>query len=84
MADRWSAFAGTLSPQPMDARTDGSIASLSVLIYSANDLSADFARYGNSDALCCPHATTSVTYRIQTTGRPRVVPVSTTTHANPA
>jgi hypothetical protein len=76
------AFAGTLSPKLMDARTDGSIAGLSAMIYSANEISADFARYTSSDALCCPHGTSNVMYRVQITGRPRVVPVSTTTHAN--
>jgi hypothetical protein len=77
-------FAGTLSPKLMDARSDGSISSLNVSVYAAATVSADFMRYDAQDALCCPHAETTVTYRVQTAGRPRVTPLSTETHANPA
>jgi hypothetical protein len=77
-------FAGTLSPRPMDARTDGSIASLSVTLEGANDIEADFARYNTIDPMCCPHATTTVFYHVTTTAPPRVAPVSMMTRANPA
>ena len=77
-------FAGTLAPKPMDARTDGSISSLNVPLYNATEISADFVRYSAQDALCCPHATTTVMYHVQTGTRPRVAPLSTETHANPA
>jgi LppP/LprE lipoprotein len=77
-------FAGTLSPKLMDARTDGSISSLSVSVYDAADVSAGFMRYNAQDALCCPHGATTVMYHVQTAGRPRVTPLSTETRANPA
>ncbi len=77
------AFAGTLSPRLMDSRTDGSISNISVTLDSAHDIQADFARYSAADALCCPHATSSVLYRVTTGPRPRVVPLAVTTHANP-
>jgi hypothetical protein len=74
-------FAGTLSPLPMNARTDGSIASLNVSIFSATQLSADFARYSDQDPLCCPHGSTNVLYHV-TAKPPLVVPESLTTIAN--
>ena len=73
-------FAGTLSPVAMNARTDGSIASLNVSIFSATEISADFARYNDSDPLCCPHGTTNVLYQINAKP-PLVVPTSQTTAA---
>lgn len=77
-------FAGTLAPRPMDARTDGSIASLSITLDSATDIEADFARYRSADPLCCPHATSTMLYHVTTKAPPRVAPVSVTTRANPA
>jgi hypothetical protein len=74
-------FAGTLSPVPMNARTDGSIASLNVSIFNASEISADFARYSDQDPLCCPHGTTNVLYQIK--AKPAlVVPESLTTGTN--
>jgi hypothetical protein len=71
-------FAGTLAPVAMNARTDGSIASLNVSIFSATEISADFARYNDQDPLCCPHATTNVLYQIK--AKPALlVPTSLTT-----
>jgi len=78
------AFAGTLSPRPMDARTDGSIASLSVTLDSATDIEADFARYNTVDPMCCPHATSTMLYHVTTKAPPRVAPVSVMTRANPS
>jgi hypothetical protein len=72
-------FAGTLAPNPMDARTDGSIASLSVTLFGANDIEADFARYVAADPMCCPHATSAVLYHVTTQSPPRVAPSSVTT-----
>ena len=76
------AFAGTLSPRLMDSRSDGSISNISVTLDSAHDIEVDFARYSAMDALCCPHATSSVLYHV-TTAPPRVSPVTVTTRANP-
>lgn len=60
-------LAGGLTPGPEDSRADGSI--INVNLYSETDLSAEFARYKNSDALCCPYKTERVTYKIKPDGR---------------
>jgi hypothetical protein len=55
-------FAGTLSPQPMDSRTDGALGQ--VHFQSPTRLLAQYARYGATDALCCPSKTTVVVFDI--------------------
>jgi hypothetical protein len=71
------AFAGTLSPEPMVARTDGAAGSIAV--FSGQDLAVTFARYAETDPLCCPSGSTTVQYRLeQTTTGPAVVPISAT------
>lgn len=55
-------FVGTLAPQPVDARTDGSFGS--IFLNSRNSLMVEFARYTSNDALCCPSQTSLVTYSI--------------------
>lgn len=60
-------LAGGLTPGPEDSRTDGSV--INVNLYSETDLSAEFARYKNSDALCCPSKTERVTYKVKPDGR---------------
>lgn len=72
-------FAGTLSPTVMDSRTDGSLE----LFYlnGLNNISADFARYTSSDALCCPSQSSSVTYTISG-GRVVANNVETETNCN--
>ena len=56
-------FAGTVSPQPMDSRTDGALGR----VYLASDrrLMAEYARYDRMDPLCCPSRTTAVTFEIE-------------------
>ncbi len=76
------AFAGTVSPHPMDSRTDGSLSG-SLNLFSATDVTAQFERYDEKDALCCPHATTTVVYKIETkNGHALLVPTSTDTYKN--
>lgn len=76
-------FAGTLSPKLMDSRSDASLSMQSIGLYDQDRFSATFARYADSDALCCPHASTSVDYEIKTTGDRHVVaPVSAQTNKN--
>jgi hypothetical protein len=59
------AFAGTISPLPMNSRTDGAA---SHVFLSARDLiTVDFARYSASDPLCCPSRSTLASYRIDRT-----------------
>ncbi len=58
--------AGTLSPSPTDARTDGSL--VNVRITSETTLTAEYVRYRATDALCCPYKTEAVTFVIKPDG----------------
>src|SRR5262249_54568245 len=67
------AFAGTLSPDAMNSRTDASLSSvqLAAPTVACDLLIATFQRYGESDPLCCPSRRTLVRYRIDpATGAP--------------
>lgn len=55
-------FAGTLSPDVMDSRTDGALTEATLLGPAA--VSAQFARYTSTDALCCPSQKSTVAYQI--------------------
>jgi hypothetical protein len=55
-------FAGTISPDPMNSRSDG--AGDVRFFASPDSLSAEFQRYAASDPLCCPSSTASVFYAI--------------------
>lgn len=55
-------FAGTLSPDEMNARTDGSLANFR--LNSPTSISAEFMRYTSNDPMCCPSQTSSVVYSI--------------------
>jgi hypothetical protein len=55
-------FAGTLSPVPMNSREDGTAGAVRIL--NATTLTAEFARYTDRDALCCPSARVTVTFTI--------------------
>lgn len=68
-------LAGTLSPAEMASRTDGSIGG-AIRLSDGDIVSVEFARYTESDALCCPSARVTVRYRIdRQTTPPVVVPV---------
>ncbi len=68
-------FAGTLSPTPMDSRTDGALSEVRLL--STTSIEVTFLRYTAADPLCCPSRLTTVRYRIERRGQlPVVVPVS--------
>lgn len=69
-------FAGTLSPQPMDSRSDGALSRVS--LRSSSELIAEYARYAAADPLCCPSRTTGVVFEIAS-DPPIVRPVSTST-----
>lgn len=57
-------FAGTLSPTPTDSRSDGALGDIN--FYNPDNLTVEFARYTDDDALCCPSRTSTVTYNITT------------------
>lgn len=58
-----SRLAGTLSPAPMDSRTDGSISN--VRLTTETSVTAEYVRYRDSDALCCPYKTEAVFFEIK-------------------
>lgn len=75
-------FAGTLSPRPMQSRTDGSgwLAEKP----GPGRFTVEFARYRNDDPLCCPARTSTVTYEVREgPAGPLVVPARVSTKANP-
>ena len=77
------AFAGTLAPRPMDARTDASLEGAGISLENERTLDGTFARYSADDPLCCPHASTTVSYAIvKRDGARVVVPLSATTSSN--
>ena len=74
-------YAGSLSPTLMTSRSDGSF--ITAHVAPDGTLRVDFARYSDADALCCPHATTHVTYAVRNVrGRFAVAPVSAVTTKN--
>jgi hypothetical protein len=67
------AFAGTLSPGVMALRAD---AAAGPVRFVGEHITAEFARYKEGDAGCCPTARMSVRYRIdRASGGPVVAPV---------
>jgi hypothetical protein len=66
-------FAGTLSPAPMTTNRDSSSG---VVRLPLPAITADFARFAATDAVCCPTSRVTVRYRIDRTPTgPVVVPV---------
>lgn len=57
------AFAGTLSPRPMDSRSDGALSDIRLV--SASAVEVIFFRYVGADPLCCPSRLTMVRFRIE-------------------
>jgi heat shock protein HslJ len=72
----YGVFAGTLSPQAMDSRSDGALDR--VFLESDNRLTAEYRRYAPADPLCCPSGITRVTFEIGKDA-PVVRPLSATT-----
>ncbi|MEO5739643.1 MAG: LppP/LprE family lipoprotein [Vicinamibacterales bacterium] len=65
-------LAGTLSPREMRSRSDGSIGG-AIRLSDDDIIAAEFARYAESDVLCCPSGRVTVRYRIDRTSTPPVV-----------
>ncbi len=74
-------FAGTISPAPMDSRTDG-VGRILDMRGPAN-LSGQFVRYAASDPLCCPSATFFVEYAVDKSGSAPVLVALRSTRTNP-
>lgn len=56
-------FAGTVSPKPMESRTDG--AQRLAFLTGEDFLFGEFARFAPADELCCPSRFATVTFRIE-------------------
>jgi hypothetical protein len=56
-------FTGTLSPIPMNSRSDGSLFDMD--LYREGYIDASFNRYKPSDALCCASAESRVFYTVE-------------------
>lgn len=56
-------FTGTLSPIPMDSRTDGSL--IDATLYREGYIGASFNRYAPEDALCCASRSSSLVYQVE-------------------
>ena len=63
-------FAGTLAPDVMNSREDGSLRDATLA--DSNTITAEFNRYSSNDPLCCPSQQSNVTYRITGGVRPVV------------
>ena len=74
-------FAGTISPAPMDSRTDG-VGRILDMRGPAN-LSGQFVRYAASDPLCCPSSTFFVEYTVDRSGSAPVLVPLRSTRTNP-
>ncbi len=57
---------GMLSPSPMNSRSDGSL--VNVELENETKLTAEYARYRQSDPLCCPYKTKALTFNIKPAG----------------
>lgn len=55
-------FAGTLSPEVMDSRTDGAL--FEAKLNDTTRISAEYSRYTSSDPMCCPSQTSTVNFEI--------------------
>jgi heat shock protein HslJ len=66
-------YAGTLSPATMDSLTNGALTT--IRLNSANNISAEFARYRENDLLCCPRRMSYVTYEVSIDEPRRIGPV---------
>lgn len=64
-------FSGTLSPLPMDSRSDGSLFKLD--LYREGLIDASFNRYGPNDAQCCASRESRLFYEVDTQTNPPVL-----------
>lgn len=65
-------FVGTLSPVPMDSRTDGSL--IDANLYREDLIVARFNRYAPMDALCCASGQSRLSYTVEVQDGAVVVP----------
>ncbi|HLZ73254.1 MAG TPA: LppP/LprE family lipoprotein [Dehalococcoidia bacterium] len=74
------AFAGTISPEAMNSRFDGS--ATIVRLVSSGRITAQFSRYSDADPLCCPSRISFVTYGFDDSqGAPLLAPLEVSTQS---
>jgi len=71
-------YAGALSPELMNARSDGSLV-WDVKFTGDRAFEVEFTRYSETDPLCCPSRISTVTYQLSNGSRPRVMATNVTT-----
>ncbi len=77
-----SVYAGTIAPDVMMSRADGS-GFVWVIAADGSGLTANFARYTDADPLCCPSRTSIVQYAVVDLGAgPVLTPLSVVTEDN--
>ncbi len=59
-------LAGTLSPTPMGSRVDGALTGLD--FFGPDRVVGVYVRYTDQDALCCPSARSTATYKVDRSG----------------
>jgi hypothetical protein len=64
-------FAGTLSPTPMNSRTDGSLNGLEVVNLAS--YTGRYSRYTSQDPLCCPSGISTAVFEIDRSGSAPIV-----------
>lgn len=69
-------YAGTLSPESMNSRTDGSLTD--IRLPRGTSISVDFVRYKESDPLCCPSRVSTVLYTLRPDDVPDLTPTKVT------
>ncbi len=72
-------FAGTLSPVPMNSRTDASL--IDVRLASPTRILAEFSRYNMVDALCCPSKISYLGFNLKGDKTPNLMPIDVRTSA---
>lgn len=72
-------YAGTLSPAWMNSRTDGALTD--IRLTNQTSISAEFVRYNQSDALCCPSRISTVFYELRRDDIPDLIPTNVETNA---
>ena len=70
-------FAGTLSPDLMNSRTDGAL--VETQIQSSDVILAAYQRYTPQDPLCCPSAQSTATFKVDRSGPSPVVVLQSVT-----
>ena len=80
-------YAGSLSPNDMNSRTDGALGSIQILGPGREPntvtIATTYRRYADTDALCCPSSSSDVTFTVNTAaGQALVTPTNVSTSPN--